>query len=212
MVVAMARPRLHDLDALLDAAEELLAEGGEPALTIRAIAERAGAPSGSLYHAFGSRAEVLGRMWLRAARRFLVVQRAAIDEHLSGDAPGWEAAVEATVAAAAALDLLRRDAPASARVLIEHRREALIADGLSEPLTAELLDLDRELLDVLRRLAAALWGRGDREAIETVAVCVVDLPSSLLDGRRERRIDPLRALRAAVVGVLGELPGPTTRG
>lgn len=197
----MARPRLHDLDALLDAAESLLAESDDRAVTIRAVADRAGASSGSLYHAFSSRNELLGRMWLRAALRFLDLQNRAVDAALAtGD--GWDAAVSATVAAATTLRDLRRESAATAEVLIRYRREALIDDGLSAELVAELRALDADLLGVLRRLSDALFGRHDRRAVETVAICVVDLPPSLLDGRRERLVDPAAALAAAVGGVL----------
>lgn len=197
----MARPRLHDLDALLDAAEELLAAGDGRTVTIRAVAERAGASSGSLYHAFGSRNELLGRLWLRAARRFLALQREAVERCLAaGDA--WEHAEDATVAAALTLRDLQATAPASAQVLIRHRREQLLEDGLPDALDEELRALDGELLGVLRRLAASLFGTADRRTVETVAVCVVDLPPPLLDGRRPRLIDPADALAAAVRGVL----------
>ncbi|CAB4913164.1 unannotated protein [freshwater metagenome] len=197
----MPRPRIHDLDALLDAAEALLAEGDDRAVTIRAVAERAGASSGSLYHAFGSRNELLGRLWLRAATRFLELQRAAVDAELAaGD--GWDAAVAATVAAARTLRDLEETSPATARTLLRHRRETLLQDGLPDGLAGELRDLDDALLAVLRRLADALFGRHDRRAVETVAVCVVDLPPALLDGRRARTIDPTAALAAAVRGVL----------
>jgi AcrR family transcriptional regulator len=197
----MARPRLHDLDALLDAAETLLAEGDDRAVTIRAVAQRAGASSGSLYHAFGSRNELLGRLWLRAARRFLALQAVAVDAELAAG-EGWDAGVEATVVAALTLRDLRAASAPTADVLIRHRREALIDEGLPEELAAELRALDADLLGVLRRLADALFGLHDRRAVETVAVCVVDLPSALLDGRRERLIDPAATLAAAVRGVL----------
>lgn len=197
----MARPRLHDLDALLDAAESLLAESDDRAVTIRAVAQRAGASSGSLYHAFSSRNELLGRLWLRAARRFLDLQRSAVDAELAaGD--GWEAAVSATIAAATTLRDLREASTSTAEVLIRHRREVLIDEGLPDDLTDDLRALDADLLTILRRLADSLFGRHDRRAVETVAICVVDLPPALLNGRRERLVDPVAALAAAVRGVL----------
>ena len=52
------------------------------------------------------------------------------------------------------------------------------------------------------RLARGLGQREDRAAIETVAVCVVHLPPAIMINRRERVIDPLAALEAAVRGVL----------
>lgn len=197
----MARPRLHDLDALLDAAELLLAEGGGGALTIRALAERTGAPSGSLYHAFGSRNELLGRMWLRAANRFLDLQRTAVSEHL-GEEADFDRAVAATVAAASTPAALAAQSPATAKLLLEHRREAIVDEGLPEPLTTELQALDDQLLQIMRTLASALFGRRDRRAIDIVSVCIVDLPSALLNPSHERAIDPLALLDAAVRGVL----------
>ncbi len=197
----MARPRIHDLDALLDAAEILLAEGGSGALTIRALAERTGAPSGSLYHAFGSRNELLGRMWLRAANRFLDLQRAAVAERL-GDGAGYDDAIAATIAAAATPAVLAATAPATAKLLLEQRRETIIEKGLPEPLSTQLQALDAQLLALMRTLADALFGRRDRRAVETVAVCIVDLPTALLNPRRQRIIDPLATLEAAIRGIL----------
>lgn len=197
----MARPRIHDLDALLDAAEILLAEGGSGALTIRALAERTGAPSGSLYHAFGSRNELLGRMWLRAANRFLDLQRAAVAERL-GDGAGYDDAIAATIAAAAIPAVLAATAPATAKLLLEQRRETIIEKGLPEPLSTQLQALDAQLLALMRTLADALFGRRDRRAVETVAVCIVDLPTALLNPRRQRIIDPLATLEAAIRGIL----------
>lgn len=198
----MARPRVHDEDEILDAAEAILAGGDAAALTIRALAERTGAPSGSLYHAFGSRAGLLGRMWLRAGRRFLDEQRAAVDA--VGAAGG--SATDATVASALTLSVFRRTCPDAARVLVEHRRESLLREALPEPVAAGLRALDAELLALLRELATALWGRRDRRAVETVAVCVVDLPAALFGGERERVIDVEVVLRAAVEGVLATPP------
>jgi AcrR family transcriptional regulator len=197
----VARPRIHDLDALLDAAEILLAEGGSGALTIRALAERTGAPSGSLYHAFGSRNELLGRMWLRAANRFLDLQRAAVAERL-GDGAGYDDAIAATIAAAAIPAVLAATAPATAKLLLEQRRETIIEKGLPEPLSTQLQALDAQLLALMRTLADALFGRRDRRAVETVAVCIVDLPTALLNPRRQRIIDPLATLEAAIRGIL----------
>src|SRR3981189_336933 len=75
----MPRPQVYDRDAMLDAAEELAVEGGVKAVTIRAVSERAGICNGAIYHAFGSRGGLVGRAWVRAARRFLALQRQAVD-------------------------------------------------------------------------------------------------------------------------------------
>ncbi|EUA07005.1 bacterial regulatory s, tetR family protein [Mycobacterium xenopi 4042] len=51
----MPRPRVYDIDRMLDAAESLAAESGPSAVTIRAVAAAAAVSNGALYHTFGSR-------------------------------------------------------------------------------------------------------------------------------------------------------------
>ena len=58
----MGRPREHDertRQALLDAAEALLAAGGEGALSVRAVAERVGVSTRAVYSLFGSKEGLL---------------------------------------------------------------------------------------------------------------------------------------------------------
>src|SRR5689334_7011428 len=108
----MPRPLLHDPDAVLDAVRDLLVEGGPRAAGIRAIAERSGAPSGSLYHRFGSRDELVARAWLRAVRRFQDGYVAALEPPATFDAP---AALESCAARDGARDAARDRARDTAR-------------------------------------------------------------------------------------------------
>jgi len=197
----MARPRVHDIDHVLDGVEELLASG-EREVTIRAVAEHTGASSGSLYHAFNSRNELIARAWLRAARRFLDLQSAAVDAALNSN--DTDRATQAVVAAASTLADLQDSAPSSARLLTEHRRDALLNEELPDELRADLVALDKQLLDLMRRLADETFARHDRQAVDAIAICLVDLPTALLRPRRDRVIPGRDALRAAVRGVLAE--------
>ena len=86
----MPRPQVYDRDAMLDAAEELAVEGGVKAVTIRAVSDLAGVSNGAIYHAFGSRGGLVGRAWMRAARRFLTMQRQAVDAELETSAVSAE--------------------------------------------------------------------------------------------------------------------------
>ena len=79
----MGRPAKHDAETLLDAAAAIVADEGPVAVTMVAVARRAGVPSGSLYHRFPSRAALLGALWLRTVRRFKAGWLAA----LGGDDP-----------------------------------------------------------------------------------------------------------------------------
>ncbi|MBT2439167.1 TetR/AcrR family transcriptional regulator [Streptomyces sp. ISL-36] len=66
----MARPPRFDTDQLLDAAVGLAAAGGPAAVTMSAVAQAVGAPSGSVYHRFPGRSALLAEVWLRTTERF----------------------------------------------------------------------------------------------------------------------------------------------
>jgi AcrR family transcriptional regulator len=60
--VKMGRPRVHDEEtraALRGAAEELVAEGGAAAFSVRAVAQRAGTSTRAVYSLFGSKEGLL---------------------------------------------------------------------------------------------------------------------------------------------------------
>ncbi len=64
----MARPAKHDertREAVLDAAEELLADGGLEAVTVRAVADRVGESTRAVYSQFASMADVIGALGAR---------------------------------------------------------------------------------------------------------------------------------------------------
>lgn len=209
----MPRPRVHDLEQVLDVAERLVVESGPERLTVRRLSTESGVPNGAIYHAFGSLAAVRGRMWLRAATEFLGLQTELIDEAL---APGVDDAVSAVVAAADAPAVFADRRPAAARMLMTVRREQLLGPELPEELADALLGLDRRLVsEVLCRLASALWGRRDGPSVEVITTCVVDLPTALLrrvlsqvtaDGAVQITADVRARLAAAVRAILDREP------
>src|ERR687897_2072654 len=82
----MARPQLHLTNTMLDAARGLLLEQGAGSATVEAIAGESGAPTGSIYHRFGSRDELLARLWLRAVYRSQASFLAALEQEDPQDA------------------------------------------------------------------------------------------------------------------------------
>ena len=201
----MARPRVHAPDAVLDAAEELLVERGRAQLTIRGLAERSGASNGSIYHSFGSLETVVGAAWLRRAHQFLAMQRAAVDEALA--AGEGRRAVQAAADAPARLadDDLR-----AAQLLVALQRDDVLTDAVAAPVADELRALDATLAATVRRLARAVWDRGDAAAVDVVTACVVRLPAALLfDEVRTGRVRPhTRAQLAAAVGAVLDCGAP----
>ncbi|CDZ92167.1 hypothetical protein Rruber_01110 [Rhodococcus ruber] len=209
---AVPRPRIHDLDEVLDATENLVVAGGASAVTLRAVAAATGMSNGALYHAFGSRGGLVGRAWLRAAHRFLDLQRAAVDEVL-GSASTPDRGIDAVVAAADAPAAFAALFPESSRLLLTVRREELLGSDPPADVAAELGRLDSIVVALLVRLSRALWGRGDARAVAVVEDCVVGLPTGLLL-RRGRVPDAAmrHRLEAAVRAVLALDPPPAPSG
>lgn len=168
------------VDAILQAAAELLDSGNPDGYTTNQIAERAGASIGSLYQYFPSKDAITAALIGQASARLLagLEQAATLDD--------WRAALRAMVAAAVRHQLER---PALARLLdaSEARLAALDAQrqdqerigallgavlsripGLADVETAadDLMAITRALCDAAGRRgevgAAALAGRVER--------------------------------------------------
>jgi AcrR family transcriptional regulator len=166
----MARPRVHDLDRLLDTAEQMVAQVGAGNVTVRTLATAAGVPNGTIYHAYGSIGALLGQTWLRAASDFLDLQTELVD---ASDG------VDAVVAAADAPAVFAERRPDAARMLLTVKRDQLLGPHLPTELADALIALDKRVVSLLVRLAHLVWGRRDRAAVEVLTTCVVDLPTAL---------------------------------
>lgn len=184
----------------MDTAEQLAADAGPRAVTIRALSQRTSISNGAIYHAFGSRGGLLGHVWLRAARRYLQEQRRAVAGALAdGDVQA------AVVAAAECPATFLESHPSSALYLLAlPRHELLGARDVAAELAADLRALDGDLGALIVELAESMWGRRDRHAIAAIRACVVDLPTALLlraqhppdPGTRDRLTAAVRAVLA----------------
>lgn len=195
----------------MDTAEQMAVEFGSAAVTVRALSQATSVSNGAIYHAFGSRAGLMGQVWLRAARRFLALQRDAVDNAL---AAGPQSAVEAVVAAADAPAEYSVLHPISGRFLMTvDRAELLGASDLPLEMADELNALDQALTALFLRLSRELWNRADRESVAVIRDCVVELPTALLlRGRRAPETAVRERLAAAVRAVLTLTPPePHTR-
>ncbi|MCX4734011.1 TetR/AcrR family transcriptional regulator [Streptomyces sp. NBC_01363] len=73
--------RIAHRERLLDAARQLLAEGGYPAASISALARRAGVATGSVYNHFASKQELLAAVFRHVAGHELSAVREAVQAH-----------------------------------------------------------------------------------------------------------------------------------
>lgn len=208
----MARQRLHSLDDLLDVAEEIVT-GGDPAgLTLRGLATATGASNGTIYHAFSSKDQLLAQVWLRAWGR--------LNDHLveavEAGAGSGQSGEDVVVAAALAPVTFVRRYPTSARLFFAQRRDQLFSGDLPPEVQAELQSVQQGFVELMITLARSMWTRADRDAVEAIAVCVVDLPTGLLrrrllEGQVADEVTRAR-LEAAVRAVLAiPLPPHTGR-
>ena len=197
----MPRPRVYGPDRVLDAAESLAVASGPAAVTIRAISAATGVSNGALYHTFGSRAGLLGRALLRAGQRFLEAQTALVDQAPTG--------AEAVVAAADAPAAFAERHPDSARLLLTVRRDELLEAEVPDGIATELRGLEAMLVGLMIRLAVGMWDRKDAAAVDTITMCIVDLPTAILLRRNRLGSKAAREqLRAAVQAVLDTGPPP----
>lgn len=210
----MPRPRVHDIDDLLDAAQRLFAEGGVEGLTLRALASAAGVSNGSIYHAFVSKEELVARLWLRGVGRCLDVLEGRVTAGLARLDSHQASAADVVVSVASAVVEFAAEDPTLAALFFLHPLDALRQEIASPQLQDAFDAVAQRFTAILLRLADAMWGRRDRVAVETIACCVVDLPSGLL--RRQLRgngvpsPETARRLAAAAHAVL-ELPVPASR-
>jgi AcrR family transcriptional regulator len=193
----MPRPQVHQTDTMLDAARDLLLEDGSRAATIEAIAEASGAPTGSIYHRFGSRDQLITRLWMRAVYRSQASFLAAMEE------PDPRAAA---VAAALSIVDFCEEHPADAQLLAAFRYEDLLRAVSEGPVAEELGQLNRPVEGAVVDLAKRLYGSRSRAALDRTMLAVFDLPYGaarrhLIAGRRlppALRSDLERAVSAVV--------------
>jgi AcrR family transcriptional regulator len=152
---------------MLDAARDLLLEHGSGSATIEAIADLSGAPTGSIYHRFGSRDGLVARLWIRAVYRSQASFFAALEQE--------DPRAAALAAAQSILEFCEQE-PADARLLVSFRREDLLRTALSGQLADELEELNRPIETAVVELARRLYGRATRATLDRTLLAVFDLP------------------------------------
>jgi AcrR family transcriptional regulator len=164
----MGRPAKFSTEQILDTTAQLVAEGGPGLATVAGIAERLGAPTGSIYHRFDSRDLLLARLWIRTARRaqegFVVA--------LSQDDVG-------TAAVDAALHIPRwsRSNVDDACVMVLYRREQL-AEQWPEELGDELATLNDAIKAAVRSFVRRRFGSVTKANLDVTSFALLDVPNA----------------------------------
>ena len=164
---SMPRPQVHSTDTMLDAARDLLLDRGSQNATMEAIADASGAPTGSIYHRFGSRDELIARLWIRAVYR----SQASFVAAMEHDEPK-----EAALAAATSIIEFCEEHPGDAQLLVAFRRDDLIKAIPEGTLADELEELNRPVERAVVRLARRLYGPRSRAVLDRTLLAVFDIP------------------------------------
>lgn len=127
----------------------------------RAVCAAIGASSGSVYHRFPRRDDLVAAAWLRAQDRFLEVYLGALAP------PGHDAAVTGAVTVLTWC----RDHPEDAALLVRHALADLLRGDVSPALAERAGQNQRAVASALRAVADATGHR-----LRDVVLAVVDLP------------------------------------
>lgn len=153
----MPNPVKHSRDAMLDTARALVLDGGPAAASARAVATALKAPSGSIYHRFPRRDDLVAAAWLRAQDRFLTAYQ--------------KAAEDGPIAAATSVLAWSIEHPDDAALLLRHALADLLRGEVSPALGEQAAANNAKAEAAVRRLA-------DDAGIPLpdMALAVVDLP------------------------------------
>ncbi|MFI8774852.1 TetR/AcrR family transcriptional regulator [Gordonia sp. NPDC062954] len=197
---AAGREPRYSIDEILDAALELVVEDGPAAATVSAVARRIGAPSGSVYHRFASRDELMARLWLRSIARYQEGVVTALRRNDANEA--------ARAAVAHCFDWTAAHPGESALLLQYNKRDLLRA--WPDTLAAELRTHNRRTREVVRGYARQRFGSSDAEVMDRVTFALVDLPYAAVRRHLPDRGRPAEWLRdftlRSAEAILAEVP------
>jgi len=161
-------PGKFTADDFVDAAIALILAGGPGAATATAVAGAVGAPSGSVYHRFPKRSDLLAAAWLTPLRRFHADLLPLLGAEGDPVAVGIAAARRVLQWSAA-----NRDAAA---LLARYSRADFVGADCSPAVMAEADALDRETAAALNGFLAR-FPTADRDR---VLLAVIDAPLALV--------------------------------
>ncbi|MDD1518837.1 MULTISPECIES: TetR/AcrR family transcriptional regulator [Bradyrhizobium] len=163
----MPRPSKFTEHQILDSAARIIANSGIAAATMSAIAHALGAPSGSIYHRFQSRDELLGRLWLGKIAAF----HRGFSAALQHDDPN-----EAAIAASLFVPQWVRSDRTGARIAIMHRREEFVGGGWPPDMEREARRLGKEFDVVLDDITRRLFGEVSPTLRRATRFAIIDIP------------------------------------
>ncbi|MBA0046540.1 TetR/AcrR family transcriptional regulator [Mycobacteroides sp. LB1] len=181
----MGRKPQYTADDILDAALSLVASGGPSAATAAAVGKVLGAPSGSVYHRFASRDELVARLWLRSITRYQDGILAALAM------PDPDDALAATIDHAFDWTQQNRN---EALLLLQYEKADLVAHW-PDTLAAELTSLNSRVRKALREYAERRFEAVTHELLDKMVFTLIDMPYAAIRRHLPDRGEPAPWLR-----------------
>ncbi|MUM19215.1 TetR/AcrR family transcriptional regulator [Mycobacterium sp. CBMA271] len=181
----MGRKPQYTTDDILDAALGLVTSAGPSAATATAVGKVLGAPSGSVYHRFASRDELMARLWLRSITRYQDGLLAALA------LPDAEIALHAAIDHAFDWTQENRN---EAQLLLQYDKADLVAHW-PNTLAAELKALNARVRKSLREFTERRYGSVTPELLDKVMFALIDMPYAAVRRHLPDRGEPAPWLR-----------------
>lgn len=149
------------------AALRLVADRGPQAVTVAALAKELGAPTGSIYHRYSSREELLAELWMEVVEGF--------QNGFAGRLAGADD-VDGAVQAALFMASWTRQHPLESRLLLLHRRQDFFTGEWPADLVDRAKALEPQIGLELRSYAQRAFGRADSETMARLRYALLDAP------------------------------------
>jgi AcrR family transcriptional regulator len=154
----------HDMRG---AALRLVADRGPQAVTVAALAQELGAPTGSIYHRYRSREQLLAELWMDVVEAFqegFITRLAGADD------------IEGAVGAALFMISWTREHPLESRLLLLHRRQDFVAAEWPADLVDRAAGLEPQIGAALRAYAQRAFGHADADTMARLRYALLDAP------------------------------------
>ena len=162
----MARPASYSRADILTSARDVAANAGPSEMSIAELGEHLGAPTGSIYHRFKSKDELLATVWLDTVETFQAAVFEQIDHgcdpaELAGFVVRW-----------------CRDNHTLAKLLNLYRRSEWLGDRVGEETTKRAEALNVPIKKMITDAAERWLGNKTPRAFEIVQLAIITLPSA----------------------------------
>jgi AcrR family transcriptional regulator len=163
----MGRAARFQREQIAAATLRLVADRGPQAVTIAAVAQEVGAPTGSIYHRYAGRSQLLAELWMDVVEAFQAQFVASL-----------AAARDADGAAKAARSMAgwTREHPLKARLLLLHRRQDFCPGEWPPELVDRAKALEPQLGAALAAFARRAFGRSNADLMLRLRYALLDAP------------------------------------